>query len=46
VSFTNLDQGSIMIIFESILPTFEAVGEVTKIGLGLKLNYHGQIEFA
>jgi hypothetical protein len=44
---TDLDQGSNMIIFESILTTFEvsiiffeAAGGVTKVGSSLKLNHH------
>jgi hypothetical protein len=49
VSFTALDQGSKMIIFQSILTAFEAssifeaTGVVGKICLSLKLNHHGQI---
>jgi hypothetical protein len=48
----NLDQGSEMIIFKSILTPFEAwsifwaVGAVSKIGLSLKPDHHKQICFA
>ncbi len=44
VSFMNLDQGSEIIIFDSILTTFEvssifeAAGTVSKIGSSLNLN--------
>jgi hypothetical protein len=37
VSFTDLDQGGEMIIFESILTTFDAAGATTKICL----KHHG-----
>jgi hypothetical protein len=52
VSIRDLDQGSKMIIFESILTTFkassvfEAAGTLLKIGLRLKLNHHRQIWLA
>jgi hypothetical protein len=45
-------QSSKMIIFESILTTFEpssifkAAGTVAKFGMSLKLNQHKQIELA
>jgi hypothetical protein len=43
----DLDLGSKMIIFVSILtsfevPIFEAAGEVAKVGLSLKWNHHKQ----
>jgi hypothetical protein len=50
--FADLDQGSKMNIFESILTTFIAnlnfrgTWAVAKIGSSLKLNYHKQIWLA
>jgi hypothetical protein len=49
MSFTDLDQDSEMIIFESILTTFEAsfifeaAGAVAKIDSSLILNHYKQI---
>ncbi len=48
--FLDLDQGKEMIIFESILTTFEVsfntAEAVAKTGLRLKLNLHKQIRLA
>jgi hypothetical protein len=49
MSFVYLDQGSEMIIYESILTTFEKSAifrgnwAASKIGLSLKSNHHRQI---
>ncbi len=49
VSFTDLEQSSGMIIFESVWPHlkqasfFDVAGAVSKIDSGLKLNHHWQI---
>jgi hypothetical protein len=42
-SFTDLDQGSEMIILKSVLTTFKATGAVAKIDSSLKLNHSKHI---
>ncbi len=52
VSFTDLNEGIVMIILESFCPllkrapVFEAAGAVAKIGSGLKSNHQRQIQLA
>jgi hypothetical protein len=52
VSFTDLDQGSEMIIFQSVLSSFEASsifeasGAVATIDLSQKLNHHKHANLA